>query len=70
MYFSQEYNMNIQQESPKFNNSKYDEGIKYSLKGFYLKDLDNINTIMTAPINYNEIENPLIYNDDRINTNF
>ena len=70
IYFSQEFNMNMQPESPKFNYSKYDEGINSSLKGPYLNDIDNINTIMSAPINFNQIENPLIYNDDRINTNF
>ena len=76
IYLSQEFNMNIQQESPKFNCSKYNEDINSSLKGPYLKDTDNINNIdnikvlISAPLNYNVQDNPLIYTDDIINTNF
>ena len=117
IYFSNDYNINNnQQESPKFN-SKYNEDINTTDKntenyGPYLTQFNNINTAMpTIPfiyndndpekqfsqtlndvyrpnlnnidnglnnfgiienndINDNNIENPLMYSVDKINTNF
>ena len=117
IYFSNEYNINNnQQESPKFN-SKYNENINTTDKntenyGPYLTQFNDINTAMpTIPfiyndndpekqfsqtlndvyrpnlnnidnglnnlgiienndINNNNIENPLMYSVDKINTNF
>ena len=117
IYFSNEYNINNnQQESPKFN-SKYNEDINTTDKntenyGPYLTQFNDINTAMpTIPfiyndndpekqfsqtlnnvyrpnlnnidnginnfgiienndINNNNIENPLMYSVDKINTNF
>ena len=115
VYFSNEYNINYQQESPKFN-SKYNEDINNTNKneenyGPYLTQFNDVNTaVPTIPFVYNNndpekqmsqtfndiyrpnlnsiddglnnlgiienndinnnIENPLIYSVDKINTNF
>ena len=115
VYFSNEYNINYQQESPKFN-SKYNEDINNADKneenyGPYLTQFNDVNTaVPTIPFVYNNndpekqmsqtfndiyrpnlnsiddglnslgiienndinnnIENPLMYSVDKINTNF
>ena len=110
IYFSNEYNFNSNQESPKFN-SKYNEDITKTDRnsetyGPYLNQYNDINTVIpTIPFIYNDnqeqemsqtlndiyrpnlnnidaglnnfgivennnMDNPLMYSVDKINTNF
>ena len=97
IYFSSEYNINNEQESPKFN-SRFKEDINSSMQneenleiktdmnnatyGPYLNQVDDINVAMSAEpvifhkdnqiqdLNNFEMDNPLLYSDDKININY
>ena len=97
IYFSSEYNINNEQESPKFN-SRFKEDINSSMQNEenleiktdvnnatydpYLNQVDDINVAMSAEpvifhkdnqiqdLNNFEMDNPLLYSDDKININY